>query len=69
MGMTHVRDTQPQMIWSKENKKVTSNLLRARGYDQLFGTNYGKGTSNEVLMIENGWLPVFDCGQRVYEYK
>lgn len=69
MGMTHIRDTQPQMIWSKENKKVTSNLLRARGYDQLFGTNYGKGTSNEVLMIENGWLPVFDCGQRVYEYK
>lgn len=69
MGMQHVRDTQPQVIWSKENRKITANLLRARGFDQLFDTNHGKGTSNDILMIEDGWLPVYDCGQRVYEFK
>ena len=26
---------------------IIDNLLRQRGFDQLFGTNYGKGTSNE----------------------
>ena len=64
-----IRTTPPQEIWSRGNQKITANLLRQRGYDQLFKTDYGKGTSNEQLMIENGWLPVYDCGQAVYEFK
>ena len=68
IGMKLIRTTPPQEIWSKQDKKITANLLRQRGYDQLFNTNYGKGTSNDFLMIENGWLPVYDCGQSVYEF-
>lgn len=67
LGMTLIRTTPPQEIWSKGDKRITANLLRQRGYDQLFGTNYGKGADNNQLMIENGWLPVYDCGQAVYE--
>lgn len=59
----------PSKHWSKNNKHITDNLLRQRGYDQLFKTNYGKGTSNEELMILNGWLPVYDCGQITYIWK
>ena len=69
LGMTFLRNTPPQEIWSKENKHITANLLRVRGYDQLFGTSYGRNASNEQLMIANDWLPVFDCGQRVFEFK
>ena len=69
IGMNLLRKTPPQEIWSKGNKKITANLLRQRGYDQLFGTHYGKGVSNEQLMLEHGWLPVYDCGQKVFEYK
>lgn len=69
MGMTFSNHTAPNVVWSKENKHVTSNLLRQRGYDQLFNANYGKGTDNEILMILNGWVPVCDCGQYVYTYK
>ena len=69
IGMKFLRYTPPQEIWSKGNKKVTANLLRQRGYDQLFGTHYGKGTSNEQLMLDSGWLPVYDCGQAVYEFR
>ena len=69
LGMKKIRETEPQEVWSNGSKKITANLLRSRGFDQLFGTNYGKGTDNELLMIDNGWLPVFDCGQAVYEYK
>lgn len=68
LGMQLEYCTQPQKVWSKNKQKVTDTLLRQRGYDQLFNANYGKGTSNEQLMIENGWLPVYDCGQAVYSY-
>lgn len=68
IGMKLIRTTPPQEIWSRGTDKVTANLLRQRGYDQLFGTDYGKGTSNDELMLQNGWLPVYDCGQRVYAY-
>ena len=45
---------------------ITDNLLRQRGVDQLLHTNYGKGTSNEQLMIENGFVEIFDAGQARY---
>lgn len=47
---------------------ITDNFLRQRGFDQLFKTNYGKGTSNEELMIEHGFLKIYDCGQSRYEW-
>ena len=66
LGMKLDHLTPPAKIWSLGDLKLTDNLLRQRGYDQLFGTNYGKGTSNEKLMLDSGWLPVYDCGQGVY---
>lgn len=66
LGMKLDHATQPTCHWSKGAQHVTDNLLRQRGYDQLFGTDYGKGTSNTELMISNGWRPVYDCGQSVY---
>lgn len=63
IGMKLDTVTEPNKIWSKSNMKVTNNLLLTRGYDQLFNTDFGKGTSNEQLMIDHGWLPVYDCGQ------
>lgn len=68
LGMTLSHISQPAKIWSKGTEYITDNLLRQRGYDQLFNTNYGKGTSNEQLMIENGWRSVYDCGQYVFEW-
>ena len=59
----------PSKIWSKNSEYIRDSLLRQRGYDQLFNTTYGKGKSNDELMLENGWLPVYDCGQAVYVYK
>ena len=68
MGMKLLRESIPQEVWSKGEERITGSLLRQRGYDQLFNTNYGKGTSNEQLMIDNGWLPIYDCGQLVFTY-
>lgn len=66
LGFKQDHMSPPAKVWSKNNRKINDTLLRQRGYDQLFGTSYGKGTSNEELMIQNGWLPVYDCGQAVY---
>ena len=68
LGMRLRNETQPHEFWSKEHRVISANLLRQRGYDQLFGTNYGKGSSNDLLMLQHGWLPVYDCGQYVFEY-
>ena len=69
LGFTQHGKPNPSKHWSKGAEHITDNLLRQRGYDQLFGTNYGKGTSNEELMLENGWLPIYDCGQLTFTWK
>lgn len=66
LNMKFIREAEPQEIWSKGKKRITANLLRQRGFDQLFNTNFGKGTSNEELMLQHSWLPVYDCGQKVF---
>jgi hypothetical protein len=62
---------EPSKHWynPKNHKHFTDNLVRQRGVDQLLGTNYGKGISNEELLITHDFLPVFDCGQDVYVWQ
>ena len=50
----------------KENRHITDNLLRMQGYDRLFKESHGKGTSNDELILNRGYLPVYDCGQATY---
>jgi len=69
IGMSLHHTSSPAKVWSRGVEYVTDNLLRQRGFDQLFHTNYGKGTSNEALMIRSGWRSVYDCGQMVFEWK
>lgn len=73
LGFELLKQTTPQKIWNKGDKEyITDNLLRQRGFDQLIGSKlnppqiYGKGTDNEELMLKYGWLPVYDCGQKVF---
>ena len=68
LGMILQEAHQPSCNWSKGKQRITQNLLNQRGADQLIGTNYGKGTSNRDIMIENKWLEVYDCGQNVWIY-
>ena len=69
LGFNLSKITSPSCHWSKYNLMITNNLLNQRGYDQLFKTSYGKGTSNRELMIKNGWREVYDCGQATYIWK
>lgn len=50
----------------KTKKHFTDNLVRARGVDQLLGTSYGKGISNEQLLLDEKFVRIYDCGQATY---
>ena len=68
LGFELLNYGKPSKHWYNVKNKIhiTDNLLRQRGYDQLFKTNYGKGTSNNQLMIDSGFLEIYDCGQSTY---
>ena len=53
----------------KTKKHVTDNLLRQLGYDRIFNTNYGKGTDNNILMLNSGFVQIIDAGQAVFGWK
>lgn len=71
LGFKLFRKNDPSKHWynKKTQQHITDNLLRQKGYDKLFNANYGKGTSNEKLMIENGFVEIYDCGQSTYVWK
>lgn len=60
----------PTAHWhrEKDNVHITDALLRQRGADALLGTNYGKGTNNEEIMLKEGFVRVYDCGQSRYAW-
>ena len=68
LGFTLVSQTAPAKHWYNPKTKVhiTDNFLRQRGFDQLHNANFGKGTSNEQLMLEHGYVEIYDCGQLVF---
>lgn len=71
LGFTLDTINSPSCHWysAKEGKHITDNLLRMQGYDRLFKENHGKGTSNEELILNRGYLPIYDCGQATYIWR
>lgn len=68
LGFKLSNKTTPARHWynPKTKRHISDNLLRQRGFDQLHNANFGKGTSNEELMIEHGYVEIYDCGQLVF---
>lgn len=71
LGFTLLDYNQPSKHWYniKTYQHITDNLLRQQGADRLLGTNGGKGSSNEEIMLQNGFVEVYDCGQSTYIWK
>lgn len=56
IGMIHVRDIQKKRWWMKDDFRISDDSRRQ------------KGISVDSL-LDAGYLPVYDCGQRVYAFK
>ena len=69
LGFEYKRLTDPSYTWVKLNDPTDTYswyVVNAKGFDNLFGTNYGKGTSNKELMEQAGYVRVFNSGNKVY---
>lgn len=69
LGFKFSRYTRPAYRWVRLNdpsENYSWQLVNNMGYDKLFGTDYGKGTSNTDLMLQNGFVRVYDAGNKVY---
>ncbi len=71
LGFRKGKKANPSIHWFNVDTKkhITNNLLNQRGFDQLLGKEYGrygKGTSNTELMLNHGFVQVYDCGQQSY---
>lgn len=62
------RKASPSKHWYniKTKQHITDNLLRQRGFDQLFKTDFGKNSDNEELMLKHNFVEIYDCGQATY---
>ena len=70
LGFDHITSTLSHHWFNFKTKQhILDSLLRKRGFDQLFNTDFGKGTSNSDLMIQHGFVEVVDSGQTTYMYK
>lgn len=70
LGFIKKNSGTPSKHWYniKTKEHILDSLLRQRGFDQLFGASYGKGTSNNDLMLLHNFVEVYDCGQSVFSY-
>lgn len=50
----------------KTKQHIRGSLLALQGADRLLGVSYGRGTSNEEILISEGFVCIYDCGQAVY---
>ena len=68
LGFKLINDKEISKHWYnlKTHKHITDNLLRQRGVDQLLGTDFGKGTNNEMLLKELNFVEIYDAGQSTY---
>ena len=67
IGFKLSRNIEPQIIWcNKEMKHFTQASLNWIGADKLIGTSYGKGTNNEQIVLQHGYVPIYNCGLSTY---
>jgi hypothetical protein len=72
LGMELKSYGKPTKHWYnvKTGRHFTDNLVRQRGYSQLHNDKlHIKGESNDQLMLEAGYLEIYDCGQSTYIWK
>ena len=72
LGFSLIRKGRPSKHWySLKSKKHFTNATVVRlGFSKLTGIYEGLDTDdNDVLMLEHGFVEVYDCGQDTWEWK
>lgn len=67
LGMKFVKINPPSLIWSRENSRITDQMIRQVGFKNLV-KQLGNLQDKDICMLANGWLPIYDCGRKVFSY-
>lgn len=59
----------PDKLWSRGVDMMSSILVRGRSYQEIFNESIASGTCIHTQFVENGWLPIYDCGKSRYLYE
>ena len=72
LGFEFSRLTRPSYYWVRftdSSEYYSWNLILSKGVDAVLQTDYGKGRSNIELMLEDGFVRVYNSGNKVYIWK
>lgn len=71
LGMTLQSNSNPSRHWYEPStgRQLTDNGVRMLGFDKLCNASFGKGTSNDELLREHGWVEIWDAGQAVFTWR
>lgn len=47
---------------------VFLSKISIHGVDKLLGTNFGKNTNNNQILLDYGFVQVTDCGQKTFTF-
>ena len=56
IGMKYIRDNQKTLWWMKNNERISDASRRQKQFSREY-------------MLNSGYVPLYDCGQRVYAFK
>lgn len=73
LGFEIIRKGSPSKHWynPKTKEHYTDNLIRQHGFSQIINGKSAKDdlqktTDNKALLLANGFVEIYDCGQRTY---
>lgn len=75
LGFTKLHDGSPSRHWYNPELQIhiTDNLLSKHGFTRLVGKYFNNTKSNhesnEALMLEHGFVEIYDCGQAAYVWQ
>lgn len=56
IGMKYIRDNQKTLWWIRKNERISDASRRQKQFSREY-------------MLNSGYVPLYDCGQRVYAFK
>ena len=72
LGFSFISESKPNKHWYTSKREdmqhITDSLLQRVGFDNLFHVKSEKGLSNKELIIQRGYVPIYDCGFSTYKY-
>ena len=70
MGMAVKEYADPRKYWSRSSERLTDGIRHLNSIGEGGrGRSWQACAENLNMMLEHGWLPVYDCSSAIYEWR